>query len=233
MPAKILGAIAVHIFTATGAICGLMALHHAAAHDWSQSFLWLGAAALIDAIDGPIARKIDVQKILPRFSGARLDLVVDYFNYCGVPAFIVMESGMAGQGNGIWAGSFILLSSLFHFADLDSKTEDGYFVGFPTPWNVVCLYIFVFQAGAVAALSIIFVLAAATFIPVKWVHPVRVRRLRGVTLMITAIWAASALYEVSQNFPGTFAVQAIFVLTAIYIAVIGLARTLQWGDAGS
>ncbi len=233
MPARILGGIAVHFFTASGAICGLMALRHAAAHDWADSFLWLGAAVLIDAIDGPIARKIEVEKSLPRFSGARLDLVVDYFNYCGVPAFIVMESGMAGPGNGIWAGSLVLLSSLFHFADIDSKTEDGFFVGFPALWNVVCLYIFVFQASTVAAVSIISLLAAATFIPVKWVHPVRVRRLRGATLMVTVIWAASALYEVVQNFPGTFTVQVIFILTVIYAGAIGLSRTLHWGDDGN
>ena len=233
MPARILGGIAVHIFTASGAICGLIALHHAAAHDWARSFLWLGAAVLIDVIDGPIARKIEVEKSLPRFSGARLDLVVDYFNYCGVPAFIVMESGMAGPGNGMWAGSLIIVSSLFHFADIDSKTEDGFFVGFPALWNVVCLYIFVFQTSGVATVSIIFLLAGATFIPVKWVHPVRVRRLRVATLIVAVIWAASALYEVMQNFPGTFAVQVIFVLTAIYIGVIGLSRTLHRGGAGN
>ena len=113
-----------------------------------HSFLWLGVAAFIDVIDGPLARKVKVEQLLPRFSGARLDLVVDYLNFCVVPAFIIMESKLAGEGYGLFSGAVILLSSLFHFADIYSKTEDGFFVGFPTLWNVVCLYFFYLRYAA-------------------------------------------------------------------------------------
>jgi len=226
MPAKIIAGFAVHILTASGAVCGLIALHHAAVHQWMQAFLWLGAAAIIDAIDGPIARRVQVELILLRFSGARLDLVVDYFNYCVVPAFIVMESGLAGAEFGLLAGAAILMSSLFHFADLKSKTKDGFFVGFPALWNVVCLYFFVFNFGPAIVLPVILALAAATFIPVKWVHPLRVRRLRGLTMVITLVWAAAALHEVVQDFPGTASAQAIFAMTAVYLLAIGVSRTL-------
>jgi len=232
MPAKFLGGIAVHLLTASGAVCGLIALHHAAAHDWAQSFLWLGAAAIIDTLDGPIARRVQVETSLPRFSGARLDLVVDYFNYCGVPAFIVMESGIAGAGFGILAGAIILLSSLFHFSDLQAKTDDGFFVGFPAIWNIVCLYFFVFASGPAATLLVIFALAVATFVPVKWVHPVRVRRFRIPTAIITLLWSGAALYEVLNVFPGSFAAKAIFSFAAVYLLVIGFSRTLLWREGG-
>ena len=232
MPAKLLGGIAVHLLTASGAVCGLIALHHAAAHDWTQSFLWLGAAAIIDTLDGPIARRVQVETSLPRFSGARLDLVVDYLNYCGVPAFIVMESGIAGADFGILAGAVILLSSLFHFCDLQAKTYDGFFVGFPAIWNIVCLYFFVFASGPGATLLMILALAAATFIPVKWVHPVRVRRFRIPTVMITLLWSGAALYEVLNVFPGSFAAKAIFSCAAVYLLIIGLCRTLVWREGG-
>ena len=232
MPARILGGIAVHLLTASGAVCGLIALHHAAAHDWAHSLLWLGAAAIIDAIDGPIARRVEVKTSLPRFSGARLDLVVDYFSYCVVPAFIVMESGIAGAGFGILAGAVILLSSLFHFCDLHSKTDDGFFVGFPAIWNAVCLYLFVFATGPLATLLAIFALAAATFVPVKWIHPLRVRRLKTLTAMITLLWSGAALYEVLNAFPGSFAAKAVFSFAAVYLLAIGVFRTFIWRDPG-
>jgi len=225
LPARIIAGIAVHLLTASGAVFGLIALHHAAAHEWALSFLWLGGAALIDALDGPLARRAEVETTLPRFSGARLDMAVDYFNYCAVPAFIIMESGLAGEGLGGVAGAVILLSSLFHFSDLNSKTDDGFFVGFPALWNVVCLYLFVFGAGPAMTMLVILGLAAATFVPVKWVHPVRVRRFRALTMSITLVWSAAAAYEVLYGFTGAFAVKAIFFFAAVYLVSIGLVRT--------
>ena len=225
MPAKTIAGIAVHILTALGAVCGLLALHHAVDYEWKQVFLLLGVAAIIDAVDGPLARKVQVEQSLPRFSGARLDLAVDYFNYCVVPAFIVWESGLAREGFGLLAGAVILLSSLFHFADSNSKTKDGFFVGFPTLWNVVCLYFFVFDLGSALVLPIILSLAAATFIPMKWVHPVRVQRWRGLTMAIMLVWAVAALHEVIQDFPGTGVMQVIFVIAAAYFLALGVSAT--------
>lgn len=226
MPVRTMFGFAVHILTASGAVCGLVALHHTVNHEWKQVFLWLGLAAIIDAVDGPLARKVQVELFLPRFNGARLDLVVDYFNYCVVPAFIVWESGLAGEGVGLLAGAAILLSSLFHFADSNSKTKDGFFVGFPALWNVVCLYFFVFDLGSALVLPTILALAAATFIPIKWVHPVRVKRWRRLTMAITFVWATAALYEVIQGFPGTQPMQVIFAIAAAYFLAIGVSRTL-------
>lgn len=229
MLAKTIAASAVHLLTASGAVCGLVALHHASGHLWAQSFLWLGVAAFIDAIDGPLARKVQVEVLLPRFSGARLDLIVDYLNFCVVPAFIIVESGRAGEGYGLISAVVILLSSLFHFADINSKTADGYFVGFPTLWNVVCLYFFVFDMPPGITLPVILTLAAATFIPVKWIHPVRVSHFRGITMAILLVWSASALHEVILDFPGTVLAQLIFALTAAYFVTIGIYRTFYPG----
>lgn len=231
MLAKTIVGSAVHLLTALGAVCGLIALHHAADHQWMHSFLWLGVAAFIDVIDGPLARKVKVEQLLPRFSGARLDLVVDYLNFCVVPAFIIMESKLAGEGYGLFSGAVILLSSLFHFADIYSKTEDGFFVGFPTLWNVVCLYFFIFDMPPGVTLPVILMLATATFIPVKWVHPVRVKHFKGITMAILLVWSASALHEVILNFPGTMLAQLIFALTAAYLVAIGIYRTLYLDDS--
>jgi phosphatidylcholine synthase len=218
---------AVHVLTATGAVCGLFALHYAAAEAWATSFLWLGIAAVVDAADGPIARKISVETMLPRFSGVRLDLVVDYLNYCVVPAFIVAQSGIAGEGRGLITGAIILLSSLFHFADLESKTDDGFFVGFPAIWNVVCLYFFVFETGPVLTCLAITLLATLTFLPIAWVHPLRVRQWRPATLVLVLAWSGAAVYETLMGFPQTFVARAVFATVAVYIVVTGVRRTAR------
>jgi len=217
---------AVHIFTATGAVCGLFALHFAANHNWSAVFAWLGAAAVIDGLDGPVARHLDVEKLLPRFSGARLDLVVDYLNYCVVPAFILMESGQAGEPGSVIAAIVIVLSSLFHFADIESKTKDGYFVGFPAIWNVVILYFLVFDLSPAITLVVTFVLAVLTFIPLKWVHPFRVSKWRYVTCTILLMWSLAAAYEVLANFPGENISKLVLGFSSLYLVLFSMSRSI-------
>ena len=101
-----------------------------------------GLALFIDGIDGWLARWSTVAKVLPRFSGERLDLIVDYLNYVVVPAFVIIESGRLGSGAGELGAGLMILSSLYHFADQSSKTSDGFFIGFPALCNVVIFYFF-------------------------------------------------------------------------------------------
>jgi len=226
VPMRKIAGVAVHVFTASGAVCGVLALHHAASQEWAAAFIWLGIAAVIDGLDGPIARWLDVEKTLPRFSGVRLDLVVDYLNYCVVPAFILMRSGLAGDTGGVVVAAVIVLSSLFHFADNESKTDDGYFVGFPAIWNVVVLYFFVFDCGAVITVTVTLFLAATTFVPLKWVHPIRVVRWRPTTVAVTLGWLAAAAYEVLENFPGILPTRVVLAAAAAYLMLVGLDRSI-------
>lgn len=226
MPGKLAG-VGVHVLTASGAVCGLMALGHAAQHEWSETFLWLGLALIIDGVDGPLARRAGVRTTLPRFSGTRLDLIVDYLNYCVVPAYIVYDGDIVPEGFGLLAGALILLSSLFHFADRQTKTEDGYFVGFPAAWNVVCLYLFVLDLTGAVAFVIILVLSALVFVPIKWLHPVRAPRLRPVSLVVTIAWGIAAVAGVLHGFPAPAAVQGVFLAAALYMLSLNLFRTLR------
>ena len=101
-----LGAAAVHILTASGAVLALLALRAAHQHDWQMMFVWLGIALLVDAVDGPLARRLDVKRVLPRFSGERLDLIVDYLTYVAVPAYALIEAPLLPEAdrNHITAG---------------------------------------------------------------------------------------------------------------------------------
>ena len=220
-------AAAVHLFTATGAICGLLALQSAALQDWQTAFAWLGVALIVDAVDGPLARAVATDVALPRFRGANLDLVIDYLNYCVIPAFIVVKANLAGPDLSLVAGGLMLLTSLFHFADRKSKTMDGYFVGFPAIWNIICFYLFSFQISGPLAFAVIVFFSVFTLIPLKWLHPVRVVPLRPVTLIVLLAWSIAAIVTLRQGFPASPWLKAVFVGAAFYGVALGLSRTLR------
>jgi phosphatidylcholine synthase len=221
-----LGAAMVHVLTASGVVLALLALGAAHQHEWQTMFVWLGLALIIDAVDGPLARRVGVKTVLPRFSGERLDLIVDYLTYVAVPAYALTEAPLLPEAWRLPAAAAILLSSLFHVADLGSKTEEGYFVGFPAIWNIVLLYLFALAIPPGVSLALIAVFIVFTFIPVLAVHPFRVRRLRWLTCLVTAIWAAGAFAAVVGPFPSPVWVQALLAVAGLYFICLGLVRSL-------
>jgi len=215
----------VHLLTASGAALGLLALLAACRDDWQGMFIWLGLALIVDGIDGPLARRVDVRAVLPRFSGERLDLIVDYLTYVAIPAFALARADILPEAFRLPAAITILLSSLFHVVDRDSKTEDGYFVGFPAIWNIVCLYLFAFMPSPALALIAILVLVAFTFVPIHYVHPLRVERLRVLTLVVTGVGSAGAIGAVLNPFPSPLWVKLLLASTALYFICIGMLRS--------
>ncbi len=191
--------------------------------------MWLAAALIVDALDGPLARQVGVMQKLPRFSGERLDLIVDYLTYVIVPAYLIYEARLMPAALASVATAAILLSSLFHFIDRDSKTEDGYFVGFPALWNVVALYIFVFGIRQDIAFALVVFFALLTFLPFKWVHPVRVRRFRPLTWAVMVVWAAASCWALTQSFPASIPAQIAIAVSTLYMLGVGVYRTAQIG----
>jgi phosphatidylcholine synthase len=219
-------AASVHLLTATGAVLALLALRAVNVGDWQMMFVWLGIALAVDAIDGPLARLVGVKIVLPRFSGERLDLIVDYLTYVVVPAFALTEATLLPEGARLPAAIAILLSSLFHVADVNSKTEEGYFVGFPAIWNIVLLYLFVLEPAPLVSLVIVIFFVALTFVPILAVHPLRVERLRALTCLVTLVWTAAAAIAVANPFPSPPWLQALLLLSAAYFTGVGLYRWL-------
>lgn len=222
-----LGAASVHLLTATGAVFALFALRAVETHDWQMMFVWLGIALVVDAIDGPLARWVGVKEVLPRFSGERLDLIVDYLAYVVVPAFALTEATLLPEGTRVPAAIAILLSSLFHVADLNSKTEEGYFVGFPAIWNIVLLYLFVLEPAPLVSLLIVAFFVAFTFVPLLAVHPFRVERLRPLSCLVTLVWTGTAVIAVANPFPSPLWIQILLLLSAAYFTGVGLYRWLM------
>lgn len=220
-------AASVHILTAIGAVLALLALHAAHVADWQAVFVWLGLALIVDAVDGPLARLFDVKNVLPRFSGERLDLIVDYLTYVAIPAFVVTESALLPDWSRMPAAIAILLSGLFHFSDIDSKTDDGYFIGFPAIWNIVLLYLFALGLPPYVALLSVAVLVVLTFVPILYVHPFRVVGLRLLTVAVALVWTIAAAVAIAHPFPSFLWVKIALLTTAAYFIAIGLGRTLR------
>jgi phosphatidylcholine synthase len=181
----------VHGLTASGAVLGFLALEAAIQADASMTFLWLGLALIVDGIDGPLARALDVERATPNIDGAALDLVVDYLTYVLVPVAYMATAGVFPSGTETAFAAFVLLTSLYTFARRDMKSESADFRGFPAVWNLVAAGFAANQSSPWACAVVTIVLGVATFTNLKAVHPIRVVELRWLTMTATAIWLGS------------------------------------------
>lgn len=225
MPVKsTAAAFAVHVFTACGAGCALFALLAAVGAHWSAMFVWLGLALAIDGIDGTFARRLRVTEVLPRWSGEVLDLVVDVLNYVFVPAYALVAGGLLPQPVAVPLGLVVVVTGALYFADRWMKTADHYFRGFPALWNVVAFYLFVLKLPGSLAAAIVAALAVLTFAPIHFIHPVRIARLRMLTIAALVLWGLLALYAVVENLAPGFWIVTALCLLAIYFVAIGLVR---------
>lgn len=210
-------AFSVHLLTASGAAIALMALIAAVHGEWSVMFGWLGAALVVDAVDGPLARRFKVGELLTNWSGDALDFVVDFTTYVFVPAYAIQASGVLSPMTATPLTLAIVVSSALYFADKRMKTEDNHFRGFPALWNGVAFYVFLLRPPEPWASVLILALVALTFVPVKVIHPVRVSILRGVNLVLMAIWAILAILTIIRGFDVSVPVQVALCLIAAYL----------------
>jgi len=217
-------AFGVHIFTASGAALALFSLLAAIEHQWGLTFLLLGVALFVDGIDGTIARRLDVAERLPRWSGDVLDLVVDFLTYVFIPAFVVVASDLLPAYLAIPCAVAIIISGALYFADTQMKTKDNYFLGFPAVWNVPAFYLLLLKPDPWIAAAAIALLAAATFMPIPFVHPFRVARMRLVTVGLLAVWSVLASIALWRDMmPGPWITAGLCGI-ALYFLAVGLLR---------
>jgi phosphatidylcholine synthase len=218
MPAAFL----VHVFTASGAACALLALLAAVQGQWTAMFAWLGLALVIDGLDGTFARRLRVAERLPRWSGDALDLVVDFTTYVFVPAFALVRGGLLPEAAAIPLGVAIVVSGALYFADTRMKTADNHFRGFPALWNGVAFHLFVLKLSPWIAAAVVAALVVATFLPLRVVHPLRVVRLRRLNIAVLALWSGLGLYALATALqPGMLAAWLLATL-GVYILAAGL-----------
>lgn len=210
-------AFGVHVFTATGGGVALIAMLEAVRQHWAAMFGWLGVALLIDALDGPLARRYGVKDKLPNWSGDTLDHVVDFVTYVFVPAYAITASGLLIPLATPLLGGAIVVSGALYFADTRMKNDDNYFRGFPALWNAAAFYLFLLRPPAAVGSIFLALLVVLTFVPFHVPHPVRTLRFRKFNMAAIVVWATLALVIILQNFTVPLPVTVLFCAIGLYI----------------
>lgn len=225
-------ALFVHLLTASGAVFAMLAMLAAVDQKWDLMFLWLVVAFFVDGIDGPLARRYEVTRNAPVFDGVLLDLIIDYLTYVFVPAYALFKSGLLPGWTGWTAIIVITFASALYFADTRMKTKDYSFSGFPSCWNMVVLVIFALEPNFWVSLVLVSSLAIAMFLPLKFVHPVRTKRWRMVTLPMALAWTMFAGWAAWVDFHPQSWAHSGLVLTSIYLLFAGIAQQIMYGKDG-
>jgi phosphatidylcholine synthase len=214
-------AFAVHVFTAAGAAFALAALFYAVEARWTSMFLCLGIALVIDGVDGTIARHVGVAKVLPRWSGDLLDLVVDFVTYVFVPAYAIAAGGLLPPPLALPAGALIVITGAIYFADRQMKLPGNYFRGFPALWNGLAFYLFLIRPAAWFALLIVVAFSALTFAPFRFLHPVRVKRFRALNITAITVWSILAIVALIYGLHPGMWVTAGLLFIGLYFLIVG------------
>ena len=161
-------------------------------------------------------------EVLPRWSGETLDLVVDFTTYVFVPAYAIAASGQLPKGLAVPAGIIVVITGALYFGDRNMKTTDNYFRGFPGLWNLAAFYLYLLEPPEWASAAMVAALAVLTFLPIKFLHPLRVKRLRVLNIALLAAWAVLAFIAVIHNLaPGPYVIWPL-VAIALYFFAGGL-----------
>lgn len=185
----------VHLYTATGLVLAawMCVLIFRGGDDTFRAALMLMLlATFIDSTDGWLARRAHVKAVLPGFDGRRLDDIIDFQNYTSLPLLLVWRSGLLPQNSALWL-LCPLLASAYGFSQVNAKTEDGYFLGFPSYWNVVAFYLYLLRPPLFLSLSIILGLSLLTFVPTRYLYPSQRAPLSRLTSVLAALWALFCL----------------------------------------
>lgn len=215
----------VHLYTASGIAFALLATLELCkdAPDARQVFIWLGVAVLIDATDGPLARRFEVKKVLPHIDGRKIDDIVDYLTFTFISIVLIARMG--------WVPAPVLLfvvpaliASLLGFANSGAKDESGgFFLGFPSYWNIVAIYLGITAARGFTLFNgiVVLALAALTVMPVGFIYPnLAPKRWKLLILAGAFVWLALiiAMFPTYPN-PPQWLLIASLIYPVFYTAV--------------
>jgi len=214
-------AFSVHLLTASGSFLAFLSLVAISERNWAMAWAWMGIALLVDGIDGPIARRLDVKYILPAWSGELLDNIIDYVTYVILPAFLLYQAGLMGSGLSFLSAAIIVISSAVYYADTGMKTKENFFKGFPVVWNMLVFTLFAVQPGEWISFACVLISAILSFLPIYFVHPVRVKRMRPLTLSVMTVWFIAAVAAVFYQMAAPHWLRVILIISGLYLYLIG------------
>ncbi|MEO6725976.1 MAG: CDP-alcohol phosphatidyltransferase family protein [Blastocatellia bacterium] len=232
--AKIL-AWCVHLYTGSGLVAAAGMAFFIVRGD-AEAFRWTIAlmivATFIDATDGTLARRWRVKEVLPGFDGRTLDNIVDFLNYTCLPLLFVWRAGVLPENLNWWL-LWPLLASAYGFSQADAKTEDHFFLGFPSYWNVVAIYLYWLHPPAWLSLSLILVLSLLTFVPSLYLYTSHKGRFSRLTNWLLAGWTFLLVLIVTQLFADPrwtrWLVWASLTFPLYYFVLSWLITLQRWG----
>jgi len=175
----------VHALTASGSVIGVAALLASARGDFSSAALWMLLALAVDSVDGTLARALEVDRHAPRVDGRRLDDIVDYLNYVVVPvAFLMMLGSLPHWG----LAAAPLLASAYGFSQREAKTRDAFFLGWPSYWNVLALYVWLLDISPLVSSVLVVFFSLGIFVPLRYIYPSQMSVLRTASTAGASIW---------------------------------------------
>jgi phosphatidylcholine synthase len=223
MSPSALGAWGVHLYTALGAVLGFLALEAVANDRYGWAFLLMAVATFIDSTDGTLARRMRVKQVLPHFDGARLDDIVDYLNYVVVPVVLAYHAALVPSGAfGLIICSLPILASGYGFCQIDAKTEDAFFKGFPSYWNIVVFYLYTLGSPLWFNATVLVVLSILVFVPIRYLYPSKNRTAQRTTYVLGAVWGI-CMFTLLAQFPApSRRLAALSLFFPLYYFVISL-----------
>ncbi|SCW32919.1 CDP-diacylglycerol-choline O-phosphatidyltransferase [Borreliella japonica] len=212
----------VHTFTASGLIVGLYSIISIVNGDYSLLLKLTVIGLIIDGIDGTMARKLKVKELIPEIDGTLLDNITDYINYTFIPVIFFYLGEFIAEKYKIAICIGILLSSAYQFSRTDAKTNDNYFRGFPSLWNIFVILNIIFKIGQITNLITISICIILSFIPIKFIYPSKTKELRKITTPITIISCLIFAVSIFLKLPAT-ALKIAKTVLIVYFAYLTLA----------
>lgn len=216
----------VHVYTASGLVAAMamgVLIVRGGDAAFRAAFALMILATAIDATDGIFARAVGVKRVLPEFDGTLLDNLVDFHTYTTMPIFLLWRAQILPPSLQ-WLLLLPVLASAYGYSQTNAKSADGFFIGFPSLWNVVAFYAYFLRAPAWLVSATVVGLSVATFIPTRYLYPSRggpVARVLAITgvvwIALTAMIVARPLGErtrltlISMTYPVAYLTLSAFV----------------------
>jgi phosphatidylcholine synthase len=220
MDSRVVIAWLVHLYTALGAVIAFFTISFIEEAKFQQALWLMTLAVLIDATDGTLARAAKVKQRIPSFDGDRLEDIVDYLNYVLVPSVFMIRADLLPRDDAYWLAALPLVASAYGFCQKEAKTQDHFFLGFPSYWNVVVFYLYVMATPGWANAFVVLILCGLVFVPLKYLYPSRTPTLRGLNLALGAVWGITVLatiYHLPRTSPPL--ILASLLYPAYYVAL--------------